>query len=83
MRLSAVRPSPTRESQMHAAICRLDHTKWPNYFLVRNRSMDTTPNSARFEQTFSDDEGKTWETNWAVTFKRLKAADKLDKPINR
>jgi hypothetical protein len=38
--------------------------------------MDITPDSARFEQTFSDDEGKTWETNWVMTFKRLKAADK-------
>ena len=43
--------------------------------LVRNSFMDITPDSARFEQTFSDDEGKTWETNWVMTFKRLKAAD--------
>jgi hypothetical protein len=38
--------------------------------------MDITADSARFEQTFSDDEGRTWETNWVMTFKRLKAADK-------
>ena len=44
--------------------------------LVRNSFMDITPDSARFEQTFSDDEGKSWETNWVMTFKRLKAADK-------
>jgi hypothetical protein len=44
--------------------------------LVRNSFMDITPDSARFEQTFSDDEGKTWEKNWVMTFKRLKAADK-------
>ena len=44
--------------------------------LVRNSFMDITPDSARFEQTFSDDEGKTWETNWVMTFKRLKTADK-------
>jgi hypothetical protein len=44
--------------------------------LVRNSFMDITPDSARFEQTFSDDAGKTWETNWVMTFKRLKAADK-------
>jgi hypothetical protein len=44
--------------------------------LVRDSFMDITPDSTRFEQTFSDDEGKTWETNWAMTFKRLKAADK-------
>jgi hypothetical protein len=44
--------------------------------LVRNSFMDITRDSARFEQTFSDDEGKTWETNWVMTFKRLTAADK-------
>jgi hypothetical protein len=35
--------------------------------------MDTTPNSARFEQTFSDDEGKTWETNWAGDIQAIKS----------
>jgi hypothetical protein len=45
--------------------------------LVRNSFMDITPNSARFEQTFSDDGGKTWETNWVMTFARLKPADKV------
>jgi hypothetical protein len=44
--------------------------------LVRNSFMDITPNSARFEQTFSDDGGQTWETNWVMTFARLKPADK-------
>jgi hypothetical protein len=44
--------------------------------LVRNSFMDLTADSARFEQTFSDDAGKTWETNWVMTFKRLQAADK-------
>jgi hypothetical protein len=44
--------------------------------LVRNSFMDITPNSARFEQTFSDDGGQTWETNWVMTFTRLKPADK-------
>jgi hypothetical protein len=29
-----------------------------------------TPNSSRFEQAFSDDAGKTWETNWIMTFTR-------------
>jgi hypothetical protein len=42
--------------------------------LVRNSFMDITPDSARFEQTFSDDEGKTWETNWVMTFKRADKA---------
>lgn len=44
--------------------------------LVRNTFMDITPNSARFEQTFSDDAGQTWETNWVMTFVRMKAVDK-------
>jgi len=26
--------------------------------------------SPRWEQAFSDDEGKTWETNWIMTFTR-------------
>jgi hypothetical protein len=38
--------------------------------LVRNSFMDITSNSARFEQTFSDDGGQTWETNWVMTFTR-------------
>ena len=42
--------------------------------LVRNSFMDITPNSARFEQTFSDDGGETWETNWVMTFTRQKPA---------
>ena len=39
---------------------------------VRNGFMDITPNSSRFEQAFSDDGGKTWETNWIMTFTRAK-----------
>jgi hypothetical protein len=44
--------------------------------LVRNSFSDITPNSARFEQTFSDDGGETWETNWVMTFTRLNPAAK-------
>ena len=44
--------------------------------LVRNSFMDITPNSARFEQTFSDDAGQTWETNWVMIFTRLKPGRK-------
>ena len=29
-----------------------------------------TAKSARWEQAFSDDAGKTWETNWVMEFKR-------------
>ena len=31
---------------------------------------DVTPNSARWEQAFSLDDGKTWETNWIMDFTR-------------
>ncbi len=36
---------------------------------ARNGFYDITPDSSRFEQAFSDD-GRTWETNWIMTFKR-------------
>ena len=32
---------------------------------------DITPNSAKWQQAFSDDGGKTWETNWTMEFHRL------------
>jgi hypothetical protein len=38
--------------------------------LVRNGFYDIKPNSSRFEQAFSPDGGKTWETNWIMTFDR-------------
>lgn len=38
--------------------------------LVRNGFSDITPNSSRFEQAFSIDGGKTWETNWIMKFTR-------------
>ncbi len=40
--------------------------------LVRFVIFDITPNSAKFEQAFSDDGGKTWEVNWIATDKRTK-----------
>ena len=30
-----------------------------------------TPTSARWEQAFSPDDGKTWETNWIMEFRRV------------
>ena len=32
----------------------------------------TAPNVCRFEQSFSDDGGKTWETNWIATDTRIR-----------
>jgi hypothetical protein len=29
-----------------------------------------TPKSARWEQAFSYDAGKTWDTNWVMEFRR-------------
>jgi hypothetical protein len=39
--------------------------------LVRFVISDITPNSAHFEQAFSDDGGKTWEVNWIATDTRV------------
>jgi len=40
--------------------------------LVRFVMLDITPTSCRFEQSFSDDGGKTWELNWIATDTRVK-----------
>jgi len=32
---------------------------------------DITPNSCRFEQSFSEDGGKTWEANWISEYSRV------------
>ncbi|HTW34241.1 MAG TPA: hypothetical protein VMD53_06465 [Rhizomicrobium sp.] len=39
--------------------------------LVRNIWSDIKPNSCHFEQAFSDDGGKTWETNWITDDVRI------------
>src|SRR5580692_5001112 len=39
--------------------------------LVRNVFEAITPNSYRFEQSFSDDGGKTWELNWIAVDTRI------------
>jgi hypothetical protein len=41
--------------------------------LARNAFSDTSPDFARFEQAFSDDGGRSWETNWVMTFTRIPA----------
>jgi len=38
---------------------------------VRFVIYDITPTSCRFEQSFSDDDGKTWEVNWIATDTRV------------
>jgi hypothetical protein len=40
--------------------------------LVRYVWSDITPTSAHFEQSYSDDGGKTWEANWVSTIERAK-----------
>jgi hypothetical protein len=39
--------------------------------LVRFVISDITPTSCRFEQSFSDDGGKTWELNWIAVDTRI------------
>ncbi len=38
---------------------------------MRFRWSKTSPENPRWEQAFSPDEGKTWETNWEMSFTRL------------
>ena len=40
--------------------------------LIRYVWSDITPTSAHFEQSFSDDGGKTWEVNWITDQTRVK-----------
>jgi hypothetical protein len=40
--------------------------------LVKFVISDITPNSCRFEQSFSADGGKTWEVNWIAVDTRIK-----------
>jgi hypothetical protein len=40
--------------------------------LVKNVWTDITADSCRFEQSFSDDGGKTWELNWVAVDTRVK-----------
>jgi hypothetical protein len=38
---------------------------------IRYAWSDIKPNSAHFEQSFSDDGGKTWEVNWITDQTRV------------
>jgi hypothetical protein len=50
-----------------------DHEEFGGRMIfVRYVWSDITPNSARFEQSFSADGGKTWEPNWICTITRIK-----------
>lgn len=49
--------------------------------LVRNVWSNITPNSCRFEQSFSPDGGKTWEVNWIATDTRITSAADAEKPV--
>ena len=44
------------------------------FILVRYVWSEITPNSAHFEQSFSEDGGKTWEVNWITDQTRVKEA---------
>ena len=48
--------------------------------LVRFIISDITAKSCHFEQSFSDDGGKTWEVNWIVTDTRLDEVAPAPKP---
>src|SRR5215470_5201782 len=50
--------------------------------LARNSFSDITPNSSRFEQAFSDNGGKTWETNWVMTFMRQESSEEKNAASN-
>jgi hypothetical protein len=39
--------------------------------VVRYTWSDISPNSAKWQQSFSDDSEKTWETNWVMEFRRI------------
>lgn len=40
---------------------------------VRFLWIPVSPDEARWEQAFSEDGGRSWETNWIMTFRRIEA----------
>jgi len=42
--------------------------------LVRFVILPITPDSIRFEQSFSDDGGRSWEVNWIAVDSRAKGS---------
>jgi hypothetical protein len=52
----------------------LDHEVFSGKsILTRNTFSDMSPDFAHFEQAFSDDGGRSWETNWIMTFTQIPA----------
>src|SRR5215472_9595249 len=51
--------------------------------LVRFVVSNITPNSCRFEQSFSDNGGQTWEVNWTALDTRTVAGDRSRPPLER
>ena len=51
--------------------------------LVRFIISDITTNSARFEQAYSDDGGRRWETNWIVVDTRIRDVEQGGEPHPR
>jgi len=50
---------------------------------VRFSIWGITPDTAQSEQAFSDDGGKTWETNWVNKYTRLAAVFHLGAGLHR
>jgi hypothetical protein len=48
--------------------------------LARNSFSDISADFARFEQAFSQDGARTWETNWVMTFARMPAGAESSTP---